>query len=305
MGGSGREVPVLRGLIVLFIALCYALPTVAEAYQVLVLVSSRAKIYDRAVSGLRRGKDFSERVVYLQDYAEVDLARTIREERPQVIVAVGDLALAEVRNIRRIPLVSLMSLSFLRLAGSSPTLTGVEPVVSPERCLALLNALELDRVGVLYDPDKTGGYLKKAQQLAARSDIVLVPRVVKSPKEVLGQLTRLPREVDALWMIPDATAVNQVSAEAFFLYSLRRQIPVVSFNRDHLRFGAAAVIEADQVEMGRQAAEMVSEILSGTPVSKLPVMVPRKVQIKVNTSVLKNLHLPAEKIERLTNLSGE
>jgi putative tryptophan/tyrosine transport system substrate-binding protein len=277
----------------------------AEAYQVLQLISSHDKGYAQAVNGFEHSRDFSARILFLSDYAEIDLARAIREDRPEAIVAVGDKALAAVRRIKNVPIVSLMSLSFHRISGTSPNLTGVEFTIRPDRYLALFDAMKLTRVGILYDPEKSGGYLKKAQQSAARNGIELLPKVVTSPKDVVGQLTRLQGEVDAIWLIPDATAVSYSSAEAYFLHSLRHKVPIISFNRSHLQLGAAVVIDADEGDMGRQAAEMTAAILNGTPVSALPPVTPRKVELRVNQGVLKHLHIPAENLMRLPNFTKE
>jgi putative tryptophan/tyrosine transport system substrate-binding protein len=298
-------VPVLRSVFAVIIVLAILAPSLAEAYQVLLLLSSRDRVYDQAVSGFRRGRDFSERVVVLSDYREADLNRAIREDRPQVIVAVGDRAVAAVRKNRQVPVVSLMALSLHRLSGTSPTFTGVDFLIRPERYLAILSAMKKTRVGVLYDPDRSAEYLRQARQAAARFGIELVPRVVKSPKEVIGKLEHLKGEVDAVWMIPDASAVDNASAEAYFLFSLGEQVPVISFSRSHLQLGAAVVLEADQEEMGRQAGEMTAEILNGKPVSELPVATPRKSLLRVNQGILKRFHIFLDGIAKLPGFSKE
>ena len=295
----------MRGIFLFITALACVFPTLAEAYQVLLLVSSRDQGYTQAVNGFERDRNFSERLVYLSDYAEADLARAIREDRPEAIVAVGDKALAAVRKTRNIPVVSLMAVSFHRISGTTPNLSGVEFFIRPERYLAVLQAMKLTRVGVFYDPEKSGGYLKKAQQNAEKYGIELVPQIVLSPKDVVGQLAHLQGQVDAIWLVPDATAVSYASAEAYFLHSLRHKIPVISFNRSHLQLGAAAVIDADEEDMGRQAEEMVATILDGTSVSTLSPVAPRKVELRVNPGVLKHLHIQADGLMRLPNFSKE
>lgn len=295
----------MRGIVAIIVAFTIFVPSLADAYQVLLLLSSRDRVYDQAVSGFRHGRDFSERVVVLSEYREIDLDRAIREDRPQVIVAVGDRALAAVRKNRQVPVISLMAVSFHRLSGSSPTLTGVDFLIKPERYLAIFNAMKVARVGVLYDPDRSGEYLRQARQAAARFGIELVSRVVKSPKEVIGRLEHLKGEVDAVWMIPDASAVDYASAEAYFLFSMGERVPVISFNRSHLQLGAAVVLEADQEEMGRQAGEMATEILSGMPISEQATVTPRKSLLRVNQGILKHLHIPLEGIARLPGFSKE
>ncbi|UFS71933.1 ABC transporter substrate-binding protein [Geomonas sp. RF6] len=292
----------MRRLLLLCIAVLFLiLPCVAEAYQVLLLLSTRDPVYTEAASAFRRGRDFSHRTIVLSDYQEADLARVIREDKPSVIVAVGDRALAAAKRARHLPVISLMSLSFSRLYGSSSNVTGVELFVRPERHFPLFEGMNVRRVGVLYNPARSGIYMRKVQQSAARSGIEIVTRVVNSPKDALGALASLKGSVDAIWMIPDASAVDHKSAEAYFLFSLAEKIPVISFDRSHLQLGAAAVIEADREEMGRQAAEMAADLLAGRPVHEYPLLSPAKSILKVNQGVLKHLGIFYEAPSRQAN----
>ena len=54
------------------------------------LQSLHEKGYDDAVRGLRRACRASMRTVVLSDYAEADVTRMVREERPRLVIAVGD-----------------------------------------------------------------------------------------------------------------------------------------------------------------------------------------------------------------------
>jgi ABC-type uncharacterized transport system substrate-binding protein len=109
----------------------------------------------------------------------------------------------------------------------------------------------------------------------------------------------LQGQVDALWLIPDASVVSSQSREAFFLFSLNQLIPLVSYDRQHLGLGAAAVIEADYGEMGRQAAELATAILAGTSPEELPAAPPRKFHRQDNQRVLQRLNLPPGGPEQL------
>lgn len=282
-----------------YLALCLILlliPLSVHAYQVLLVVGSRIAVFEEAITGLRNEKAFSDRMIYLSDYVDIDLQRMIREDRPRVIVAVGDRALQAVRGVRQVPVVSVMAVGLARVNAASPNVTGIEFIAQPERYLSLYSSLQIRRVAIIYDPARSEEYLKRARQTASRFNIELVPRIVKSPWEVFKQLTELSGTVDGLWMIPDASVINRQSIEGFFLFAMAQQIPLVSFSNDHLALGATAVLEPSRYEMGRQAAEMVGELLSGKRAKDIGPIFPRKIQLGINSAILKQLGMTADRL---------
>jgi len=294
----------LRTITCLIVILVLSAPHFAFAYDVLVILSRRDQVYEEALNGYRRVRNFSERTIVLSDFVDVDITRVQREDRPSVILAVGDKALSLAKRTRHLPIVSLMALSFSR-SGASPMATGVEFFVKPDQIVPIFSYLKARKVGVLFDPDKSGEYLRKSIAVASRLGVELVKREVSSPRDTINQLTQLTGSVDAVWMIPDAAAVNNRTVEAYFLFAQGQQIPLLSFDRYHLGSGAAVVVEPDRNEMGVQAGEMVAAVLDGTSISSLPPLSPRKFILKTNPAVLKRLNIPADTVDRLHNFGRE
>jgi len=75
----------------------------------------------------------------------------------------------------------------------------------------------------------------------------------------------------------------------------------VSFATAYLGLGAAAVLELDRIDLGRQAGEMANSLLRGTAVSNLPVGQPRRAVYKSNRNVLKNLGVTLQQADN-TNI---
>ncbi len=271
------------------------LPLVADAYDVLVLQSRRDPAFDEALSGFRAGRNLSERVIVLADYADVDITRIVREDRPTMVLALGDRALEAVRKLRQTPVIALIALGIHSRHASNSNLTGIDMFTTPERYLTLFQGMRKHRVGLIFHPAKSGWYVQQARQIAQRMGIELVAREVSAPRDTLTQLSSLAGRVDALWMLPDATAVTRETVEAYFRFSQEHNVPVVSFAGAYLGLGAAAVLEIDRDELGRQASDLSSAILNGVEASDLPLAYPRKVQLKTNPSVLKHLGIAAEK----------
>ncbi|HEY3309988.1 MAG TPA: ABC transporter substrate binding protein, partial [Desulfuromonadaceae bacterium] len=197
-------------------------------------------------------------------------------------------ALAATSKVRQTPVIALMALSVHSLNGSRPNVAGIGMFVQPERYMNIFKGMKARRIGVIHNPAKSGWYLRQAQQSAHQAGIELIVRTVQGPRDTLNQLESLAGKVEALWMLPDTTAVTRDTAEAYFRFSQEQRIPVISFAAAYLGLGAAAVVEIDRVELGRQASDLVIGFLTGKD-SGASFDYPQKTLIKANQSVLKHL----------------
>lgn len=289
----------MRLLLLIILALATLFPSLAQAYDILVLQSRRDPAYEEALRGFRAANNASQRTIVLSDYAEVDVVRIVREDRPRMILAVGDSAMTATRNIRSTPVVALMALGIYKQSSAHNNLTGVGMYVSPERYIGVFKAMKTRRVGVIYSQAKSGWYLHLARQAAGAAGIELVLREVSAPRETIDKLTALDGKVDALWMLPDSTAITRETAEAYFHFGQEQNVPVVSFAANYLGLGAAAVLEIDRIAMGRQAGTMTTEILNGNHIENMPLDFPKGIKLKTNSSVLKRMSLVVDEDDSL------
>lgn len=276
-------------ILLLLAALSLSFAPAARGADILILQSGRTPAYSDALRGFRIACRSSEQNLLLSDYAEVDMQRIVKEERPRLVLAVGDKALAAARKVRDVPVLSMLSLS-LNLGRQLPdNVGGVAMAVAPGEYLRVFGALGVRRVGVLYDPKKTGLYLKRAAQEARELGFVLVAEPVQEPRDLQSKLEKLKGVVDAVWMLPDSTVITTVNMEALLLFSMSQNVPAVSFTGQHLKNGAAAALDIDVFDMGVQTGELAASLLRGT--RRVPVLDPRKVQLESNESVLRKLRL--------------
>lgn len=278
----------MRRFILLIIALATLLPTLAQAYDVLILQSRRDAGFEEVLKGFRTASNRSQRVIVLSDYAEVDVARIVREERPLAVLAVGDAALAVARKITRIPVVSVLSLG-IHNGSSVANVSGVGMFAPPDSFLELFRKCGTQRIGVVYNGNRTGWYIRKARKAAKKAGIELVTREVSSSREVPGQLASLAGKVDAMWMLPDTMAVTRETTEAWFHFGQEQQVPVYAFADAYLKLGAAAAVEIDRLEMGKQAATIAASILNGNRDSIMSPAYPAVTAVKTNPVVLRRL----------------
>ncbi|MBT1073611.1 ABC transporter substrate-binding protein [Pelotalea chapellei] len=277
----------MKLLILLILALATLLPSLAQAYDVLVLQSRHDRSYDEALKGFRAEWPGSQRVLVISDYSEVDVVRIIREERPRLILTIGDVALKEVRKVRQTPIVALMSLGINAQAATQPNLTGISLFAAPESYLAAFQAIKARRVGLVINSAKNETYLRQARKAAQEMGIELVVAEALSSRDTISHLTTLDGRIDALWMLPDPTVITRNTVESYFRFAQEHSLPLISFAPAYLTMGAAAIVDIDRYETGRQAAIMAGRLLAG----EVPPVITAKSTIKGNPSVLQRLKL--------------
>jgi len=276
----------MRRLFLIILALATLLPSLAQAYDVLILQSRRDPAYEEVLKGLRAEHNASQRVLVLSDYAEVDVIRIVREDRPRVILAVGDAALTAARKVQQTPVVAVMALGIHNRKSSQTNLSGIGMFAPPERYISMFKTMKTKRVGVVYNAAKSGWYLTLARQAAEDAGIELVTREVSIPRDTIEKIPSLAGKVDALWMLPDSTAVTRETTEAYFNFGQQQAIPVVAFAANYLGLGAAAVLELDRFAIGRQADALIAERLNS---ENSPLRFPKGTKIKTNPKVLEKL----------------
>lgn len=281
----------MRRLILCITALALFLPTLAQAYDVLVLQSRRDAAYDEVLRGFQAVRGTSQRVIVLTDYSEVNAARLVREDHPRLVLAIGDAAVRAVREIRQTPVIAVMSLAIHNKKSLAPAVSAIGMFAPPGRYVDLFRKLKVRRVGVIYHDAKTGWYMRDALEAARNSGIELVIREVRSPREVSAQLASLNGKVDALWMLPDSTAVTRETSEAWFRFGQEHHLPVISFATAYLGLGAAAVIDIDRAGLGKQAGEIAGALLENRGVVSANLIYPDITPLKTNSAVLNRLGL--------------
>ena len=288
-----------RLFILILAVLSFTVP--AFAYDVLVVQSVRGKNYDAALQGLRSKCNASINILVASDYAELDLTRVVREDRPKVVVVLGDKALAAAKKIRKTPVVVLMSLQIRNPGVAHSNMTGIDMLVSPARYVPIFKALKTKRIGILYNPANTGKYVKQSTATFKRADINLEVREMSDPRKTLDMLASLKNKIDAIWVIPDTTAVTLETAEAYFLFAQEYNVPLVSFSGSHTGFGAIGALDIDRTELGVQAGELTQAILDGASPAEFPFTSPRKAVIKSNHAVLERFGFPPDLLDDLND----
>ena len=285
--------------IVLFLSLVQG---VAEAAQTIVALQSiRVAPYEQAVKGFKSMCGARITRLVISELTGADVVDRINGIKPDMVLAIGMGALSRVKVIKGIPVVYLMVLNPQSMLSGKKNITGVNMNIPPEKQLhTLREALPgMKRIGLLYDPERTGPFVRAARNAAGQIGIELIAMEVHSPMEVPSLLYAMRGKIDIIWMMPDLTVITPETLELFLLLSLEDRIPILTFSEKYVELGALISIGIDAFDIGRQAAEMANSILSGRNGGGMKPVDAQKAVISVNLKVARKLGIVIdEKIVR-------
>lgn len=282
-----------RVLFALVLTLLLLAGSSEAAQKILTLQSVRVAPYDEAIKGLRNVAAGSVKRLVLSDLEGVDVAKAVRDERPDVIVAVGTEAMSRVKKIKDIPIVYLMVFDPQNTLTAGTNITGIGMHVAPERQLASLQGAmpRIRRVGTMYNPARSSSLFRRTQATARSLGIDLVAREVRSSRDVLNLVEGMKGNIEAFLMLPDPIVVTPETVEYLLLFSLNNRIPIITFSDKYVEMGALMALDVDSYDLGRQSGEMVKKILSGTSPANIPRSDPRSAVMTVNSKIARKLGL--------------
>lgn len=269
---SGRVLVCLVGLIILSSQAAYAADVVA--------VKSRALgVYDEAISGFK--KDFSGSVSVLLMNGDLKdpekLAAAVKSQNPKAILAVGlGAARALKAAVSDIPIVFVMAMNPVQNKLRSGNMTGVflEPTAR-DQLKAFKQALPgVKRIGVIYDPKRTGPFIRAAAKSASSVGITLIAAKISQKKDVPAALGEVIKRSDALWLIRDATVMSREFFKRTLILQFEKKIPLLAYSPMFVKKMAVCSFASSYSYQGKKAAEIVKKILAGSSVGDIPLQAP-------------------------------
>src|SRR5437763_3890341 len=188
----------------------------------------------------------------------------------RMVVAVGREALrAAVQTPQSTQIVFSMVSSPAALIDPKRAVSGVSLDADPARVIALLKHVNpaVRRIGVVYNPQATGAFVTAASAAARANGAELVALPVSTIGEAIKAFHRFERElpIDALWLLPDATATAQETVRYALELADWKRISVVGLSRWYVAQGALFALAPQSSAQGAQAARMALDLLRGGP----------------------------------------
>jgi len=238
-----------------------------------------AAICDRGIAPYRALLDaFAEdcdctvRVIAPQEAAQPGLEQRLKAAGVRAVLAVGLQARAAVEGVRDLPVLLTMAPQLAPWVAARPNRSGIEMSLPPRQHLGALRRVfpRAKRIGVIFDPARSGEYVHEARTAAAELDLALVTREIAAPGEFSRQLEGLRGLVDVIWMLPDPTALQGENVSVLLLASFESRIPVYGFARKYVELGAVAATQFDFAALGAQAAGLLRNLPSPPAVPAPP-----------------------------------
>ncbi|MBI4745359.1 MAG: ABC transporter substrate-binding protein [Deltaproteobacteria bacterium] len=251
--------------------------------------------YKEAVNGFRETVD-AEVSEYILSSDSDYLAIVISKNRQAALVfTLGTDALRLVKDeLRNVPVVYTFVLNADSVIGAGRSnITGIDMNIPPEEQFnALLQVVpSARRIGVIYEPSKSQSAVNEAEAAAGKLGVHLISRKVKTGAEAINAINQLEGTVDALWMLPDTTAITPESVEYMLLFSFKNRIPLIGISEKYVKNGALFALTFDSEDMGRQAGEIATRILMGEDASNITIPKPRKLRLSINLNTAEKLGL--------------
>lgn len=284
-----------------------ALPDSASATEIAVLKSSDLPAYNQAIAALKTELPAPILVTEYDLQGDIargqKLARKIRASDAAVVVAVGlKAALVAKLEIVDIPVIYCMVLDPAKYDLRAPNITGISLQIPIERQFSTIRAIlpHAKRIGVLYDPEKTGNIVEEARRSAKNHSLVLVERQVRSEKQVPVAVREMMDQLDVLWLVPDSTVLTEDSLRFVLGTALDSNVPVVGFSTEFVRNGALAGLSVTPEDVGRQAGVVTKKILKGQAPPDQGALPPERIRLALNlkTARFLGITLPPEVVSR-------
>ena len=220
------------------------------------------------------------------------LARKIRASDATLLLAVGVKAARVAKlEIVDIPVLFCMVLDPAKHDLKAPNMTGIRLEVPLDRQFSAMRSVlpSLKRIGVLYDPEKTGRLVDEARLLAKSMGLELVAKQVGTEKELPAALRALLSQVEALWLVPDSTVLTEDSLKFVLGTALDFNVPVIGFSSELVRSGALVGLSVHYEDVGRQAGLMAKKILTDQSSPFATTFPPDRLRLALNLKTAKFL----------------
>lgn len=247
---------------------------------------------------------YSNLLIQPNDENYNNIVDSIKKINPRLIFTIGSHATKLAQdNFKNIPIV-FSSVKYPVLSGfvnsiSSPgkNITGasidIPTKVQFEKFKQIIPNVK--KIGVLYT-ENTASLIPQAQVIASQLGIELIALEVNSEKELPIKLDSLSSMVEGIWSVADPVLFKPKSTRYILINTLRKRIPFMGFSRYVVESGALFALDFDYKAVGRQAGEIVNQVLAGNDPSTIKVTAADVIWFHYNEKTAEriNIKIPEE-----------
>jgi putative ABC transport system substrate-binding protein len=190
---------------------------------------------------------------------------------------------------------------------ASAHVSGTVDLPPMEKQLKLIQTLlpKATKIGILFNLGEPNAVFQTEMfiKTAAKTPYKIKKIGISKASDIHQAAIKLAEKVDVILLFNDNLIVS--SLESILKAADEHNIPVLTSDPDSIKRGALAAIANDQYEVGRQTGQMVTKILKGTPIEKLP---PEQVNIAkfyINDQVASELKIDKALIQKAKEMTDK
>lgn len=267
-------------------ALLLSLPALASP-EIAVLVSDDLPEYDAPIDAFTQSIDSPVQVLRIAGDRKRahQLARNLRADPPPAIFALGaKAAYTAVQQVPGVPVIYAMVMDPQRYGITGAFVTGVSMEVPPDLVLAQfqLFAPKVERIGIVVGTDNERDSVGQAIEAARSTGYEVLVRRVSRSADARRAFNHLLRDVDAIWLLPDADIVTPANFQYVKNAATRARVPILAYSELLVQAGALMGVAADYRQAGTQAAELTRRVLDGQTAGAIDPVAPESPRVVLN-----------------------
>ncbi len=244
----------------------------ATANNIVVIKSKNVAPYNQAVEGFKSDSKFkiTEYLISPKKAENRSIIKEIKDINPDLLLTIGlNATLLIKEDFTNTPIMYCMVMNpekhgliddkLSNIYGITLRITVNDQIQKMQTVLPMIKTM-----GVIYNPENTGHIIKNADSVVEKFGIKLLSVKVKSKKVVPKAIRDLIKQIDALWLIADATVVTRESFDFLLLSSFGNNMPIITHSERFVQAGALLSISPNYFDIGKQAARFTRKVLDYT-----------------------------------------
>ena len=222
----------------------------------------------------------------------IQITKKILNDKPDLVFVVGaEAALAAKDQIKNIPIIYAMVLDPVGKGIVGENIAGISLDIPVRSQLNTLKSIapKSSKIGVIYNPRKTGPLVEEAKVAAKEMGLTIIDSKIDTPEDVTRALRAFAEGIDAFWMVPDPTLGSETAFKAILEYSMDKKIPFLAFSKAFVEHGALVSLSANYANIGQQACTFATKIQGGTKPSKIGMSPPKGLELTFNLNTAKKI----------------
>mgnify|MGYP001147208145 CR=1 FL=1 len=284
-------------LFILLSLLLFSPVSRGEAADIAIIKAKNQVLYNEAITGFKVNCTGHKIVEYDMEENEErghQITAKIKADKASLVFAVGAKAAVLAKgDIKEIPVIFSMVLNpeTYGLDGGG-NVAGVSLEIPVRIQLYTLKSIvpKVSKVGVIYNPKKTGNLIIEAKKAADEFGFALIASKADTKEDIPRALRAFAEGIDAYWMVPDPTLVTPEGFSIVLNYTFEKKVPFLAYSKAMVDRGALVSLAPNYASIGSQACSVANQIIQGaTTPAQVSIASPKGLELTFNIKTAKQI----------------